>query len=496
MPRLPPSDPALHDGARSLEPLRGAFREATGGRWQLSGVLRRGDAVLLSLVDPEVGELVLEMGWKTYARSSYCSSGGVGVSYRGQLDASQRRRLDDVWPKVASEARALLESASQPGFPSSAGAPDADDALEALRAEFGVRLADLPLELDVDAQHAEWDRVRELGSRPRVLLLTSPNKKYHEQAVLEFFDALPCERLDCIVLPPSERSTRPSLRRGRYLASLKEATPGDYHYIIALEGASTLLMAAQTVGATPVYLGSGHHDLLDDPRGRRRRVRQAMACAQLVSVYGTFRHTYSESDYMCVLGTRVDLRLSVCLPPNTERHYRLPERPVFPYLVLGGGDRDYRPLLQCADVFDGARVVVTTAQRGRDESARRNTLGLDALERDPRFLCVSWLKEDLYAKLLLHSRVVLVPARGTVPGDYTSIADAAWHGKPTLTPRCPRTQHLQGRVRFFGDSTELGRELRALRDPARYAAVAAETLATARANHDLYELLFACARQL
>jgi hypothetical protein len=137
-----------------------------------------------------------------------------------------------------------------------------------------------------------------------------------------------------------------------------------------------------------------------------------------------------------------------------------------------------------------APIVVTQADLS--PATLRNQADRDALaamRSDPRFVLVPWLPPVEYARLLLHARVVIVPVHGDAAGDYTSIADAAWYGRPVLTNRVAANAHMGDRVLFYGRPDELEARFRELEDPERWREASSRALEAARRKNDLFALL-------
>ncbi len=376
-----------------------------------------------------------------------------------------------------------------------------DPSLRALREAFGVALDELPLPLDRGFLAEVQRRLAALpNKRLRLLLLSNPIKKYHEDTFLRFFDALRLDVCDCVLFDDQRRSLRPTLEHVRYCSTLSEVAGRRYDYVVSFDSNQRLCEVARAVRAPPIHVGRVRGNLLAgrppgeapwSTLGASLNPRRLAARLAPVPVYGTLRHTQSRWDYVRGLGWQAArLRASIDFPPNTELSYARPARLHFPFLVLGGHDRDYAAVARSAAAFGEKTLVTLAAPEARVERLpREQRAGLEALRRDPRFLCLSWLREDLYLRLLLHSRVVVVPVRGGAPTDYTSISDALWYGKPVVTRRVRATAHLGDRVTFFDNEAELAAKLEQLRDEDYYEQVSARRQALARTQHSLIDLL-------
>lgn len=379
-------------------------------------------------------------------------------------------------------------------------------ALGDIERTLGVDLANLPMTVD----DAFVERVRsQVAGLPkkdhRILLLSNSAMKFHERTFLLFFNALGLERCDCVAFDSDGRSFHPELRHVRYLsaeaASDRNAGTGPYDLVISFDSNQKLPWfrdAAGAPGAKTVHVGRTRENLAPGPEaaedvGSLRRwvgsVRHLRAPA--VRVYSTLRNTLTEADFRAGLGDRrIDYRADIDLPPNIDTYFETPTEPRIPYLVLGGGDRDYGFLLENRDVFDG-RVLVTSAEvrPGRGDEADRQNRIIETLRKDPKFVCVSYLNPELYIRAILHSRAIVIPFTGEIKTDYTSISDAIWYGKPVLTNRVQANAHLADRVTFYRDARDLRVKLGRLRETSSYREQCERTKIRARANHNLHELL-------
>lgn len=327
-------------------------------------------------------------------------------------------------------------------------------------------------------------RVRALPPKPlRVLLVTHAAMKYQEKAVLTFFGHAPLSACDAWLAGCPDRTLRPRVPGLRYVSG-HEARAGRYDRVIGFDANAAFVEQCAHHGCAGAFVGK----LREAPTGGTRD-----ALARLVApvrVYGTHASLPESAGFEAFFGpTRWRSCGGIDFPPNVDLHLAAPTAPRFPCVLLGGGDRDYAFALAHASRLP-APVVVTqgdlspaTLQQAADRDA------LVAMRSDPRFTVVPWLPTVDYARLLLHARAVIVPVHGDASGDYTSIADAAWYGRPVLTNRVAANAHMGDRVLFYDGPDELEERLRALEDPRRWREASARAQRAARRKNDLFALL-------
>ena len=384
-------------------------------------------------------------------------------------------------------------------------------ALGEIERALGVDLAALPVTLDDAFVKEVRDQVAKLPKKDlRILLLSNSLKKFHERTFLLFFNALGPERIkrcDCVAFDSDGRSFHPELRNVRYIDPKEACVPGAYDVVISFDSNQKLPAFGDATAAATVHVGRTRSNLspeplhsLPAPKSGLGRLLGGIGQRRppAVRVYSTLRSTLSEGDFRKGLANRpVDYRADIDLPPNLDTYFETPKKARIPYLVLGGGDRDYGFLLENRDLFD-APVLVTSAEErpGRGTEADRQNRIISALRKDPKFVCVSYMNPELYLRAILHSRAIVIPFTGEILTDYTSIADAIWYGRPVLTNRVQANAHLGDRVTFYTGPSDLRRKLDALRDDDFYAAACDRTKLHARANHNLHDLLLKMYREL
>ena len=322
-------------------------------------------------------------------------------------------------------------------------------------------------------------RLRQLPPRGlRLLLVTSATMKFQEKTVLSLFSHLPVTACDCLVAAAAERSLRPRLPGLRYVNE-GQARAGRYDRVVAFDA-----------NASGLELGAAHAC----PVSFAGRLRQAhtqtseAALARLpgpVQVYTTYASLPDAQQLEAFFGPgNWVLRGGIDFPPNVDLFHTATAPPRFAYLLAGGPDRDYDLILRERHLFTG-RIAVSNAEPRPGEPQP----GLARLRACEQFELLPWLPGEQYLRVLLHSRVVLLPVRGEMGGDYTSIADAAWYGRPVLTNRVTANAHMADRVVFFEGAAELAERVRELAQPRHYEEVSQRVQEAARRKNDLLGLL-------
>lgn len=336
----------------------------------------------------------------------------------------------------------------------------------------------LAVEIDRSFLAAELARVRALPpTRSRVLLIASAVLKYQLNVVTWFFDHAPLRGCDLLLAEHADRALPQPPRNVRLLS----APPGpDAHYdlIVGFNTTQPLLEQCAARSTRGVFVGFPPHVPKQPPVVRLDRP---------ITVFSTKVHSLPWDGFEACFGrSNCEQADGIDLPPNIPCHYADPPAPTIEVLLPGGGARDYGSARRHAGLFPSPiRVSHANAPLLDDDPP----LDLEALGRDGRFVLCAWVRPEIYASWVVHSRVVWLPVRDTAEGDYTSAADAMWYGKPVLTQLVRANRHLADRVLLYRDAEELAAHLRLLAEPARYAQISAGVRAAARRRNSLFELL-------
>jgi hypothetical protein len=340
------------------------------------------------------------------------------------------------------------------------------------------------LRLGTDRAFVERLRSRVAAHPPkplRILLVTHAAMKHQEKAVLSFFGHAPLAGCDAWTAGGRERSLRPAVPGLRYVTGA-EARARRYDRVIGFDANGAFVEQCARHGCPGAFVGKPRERLSAAAR------EAAAALAAPVRTYGTHASLPEDLGFDACFGhRRWRPGGSIDFPPNLDLHLAIPAEPRIVCVLLGGGDRDYAFVLAHADRLP-APIVVTQADLSA-VTVEADRDALVAMRSDPRFTLLSWLPPLAYARLLLHARVVLFPARGDAAGDYTSIADAVWYGRPVLTNPVPPNAHMGDRVVFYEGPGELEARFRELEDPDRWRAASARALEGARRKNDLFALL-------
>ncbi len=352
--------------------------------------------------------------------------------------------------------------------------------------EAGALLAGLRLGTDRAFVAALQARLRGLPPKPlRVLLVTDATMKYQEKAVLTFFGHAPLAACDAWLARNADRTLRPPVPGLRYVSE-RQAHVGRYDRVVGFDANGAFVEQCARHGCAGAFVGKLRER--ETPATREA----AAAIAGPLWIYGTHASLPRDPGFDAFFGQgRWTPGGGIDFPPNLDLHLAIPDAPRFPCVLLGGGDRHYAFALAQADRIArhvGGPILVTQADLSA-VAVREDRDALVAMGSDPRFALLPWLPPLEYARLLLHARVALLPARGNAAGDYTSIADAAWYGRPVLTNRVPANAHMGDRVRFYEGADELEARLGELRDPVGWREASRRALEAARRKNDLYALL-------
>jgi hypothetical protein len=367
-----------------------------------------------------------------------------------------------------------------------AASPAVSSADATLRASFGVTFSELRARADSGVVRALGARIGALPRRRlRVLLVTNSTMKFQERLVLSFFDHAGLSACDCWIAEQAERSIVPKLENVRYVER-SQAEHETYDAVVAFDCDRTLLELCAARSVPGYFIGYPRQSNHPPQRFPRLRVP--------IRAYVTQPRFHTRAALETWFGRHnVTYCAGIHFPPNVPIQLACPERLRFELLVPGGGDRDYERLFRIRAALP-ERVLVTNARSPAYLGDRRNDFGI--LSRDPRFVLLEWVPAERYAELLLHARVVLLPAIGLATGEYTCISDALWFGKPVLTSPVHATLALPDRVTLCEDDAAFVRQLAALRDPARHAERSRAALTIGRREHNLLELLIRLYRDL
>lgn len=360
----------------------------------------------------------------------------------------------------------------------------------------------LPLEIDDDYVAGVRERVRALPQRPlRLLLLSNSQKKFHEKAFLLFFNAAGTGVRDCVQFDHDNRSWTKEFRDaslGRQLPNInflsleavlaKSKQGAKYDYVVSFDCNQVLPKISGAVDAPAVHIGTPRWNVDDTPKWRRllSGLRPGPPSGEPIRVFNSKGGNLASGDFRRALSNRlVQIRDSINFPPNVDVQFRTPATTAFPYVVLGGGNRDYRLLHRCRDAFDG-RVLVL---RDVEQASFLQNRALQKLRNDPKFACIPYVEADVYVRLLLHSRVVVVPVLHGVRGDYTVISDALWCGRPVVTTPVRANAHIADRLNYFQTPAELKVWIDLLADADCYRSESTRARSAALRNHDFQALL-------
>ncbi len=361
----------------------------------------------------------------------------------------------------------------------------------------------LPLEIDDDYVAGVRERVRALPQRRlRLPLLSNSQKKFHEKAFLLFFNAAGTGVRDCVQFDHDNRSWTKEFRDaalGRQLpninflslgAALAKAKQGaKYDHVVSFDSNQVLPKVSDPVGAPAVHIGTPRWNVDDTkelPRPTLGLWRPGPPSGEPIRVFNLMGGNPSSADFRRALGNRlVQVQDSIKFPPNVDVHFRTPATPAFPYVVVGGNNRDFRLLYRCRDVFDGKVLVLQATPRG---SSRQNR-ALEKIRRDPRFVCVCDLDAATYLRVLLYSRVVVLPFRVGLDRNCTVVGDALWCGRPVVTTRVRPKAPIADRLSFFRSRAGLKRWVDLLADEKQYRTECARVRNVAVREHDLQRLL-------
>ena len=374
--------------------------------------------------------------------------------------------------------------------------PDMSLIIEKVRDAFNVDLPQLPL--GVDNQHIKNVQgvIQNLPNKNiRLLILSNAERKMHQHAVLSFLNSIHTASCDLIHYGSEDRGRPPHFPNITSIKTFEDAkrrvkTSGEpYDIIISFDSNEMLSLACSTLDAPGIHIGRLSWNIQNTSKWRRAlRYLPRPPRGQSFDVYNTLGDTYGALDFQRGLNNHpINIRKQINFPPHVPTHYLPPKDKVFPFLVIGGGDRDYSLLHQCRHAFD-KRVLVVAANVRRNEGFSQKH-ALFRLKSNQRFVCLPYIWDELYWRCLLHSKVVVLPFRGKVRGDYTVISDALWYGKPILTTRVQANAHLDDRLTFFSDAHSLRRELLRLEDDAFYKEPSQRVMEIARQKHNLLDLL-------
>lgn len=384
-----------------------------------------------------------------------------------------------------------------------ADVPDMTGALRAIRREFGIDLLSLPLETDEDYVAGVRERVRELPQRPiRLLLLSNSEKKFHEKAFLLFFNAAGTGARDCVQFDDDDRSwtkesrdpgVGPRLSNINYLsldsALAKVSAGASYDYVVSFDCNEVLARVSDAVGAPAVHIGTPRWNVEHTPKWRRllQALRPpASPRGDAIRVFSAMGGNLSSTDFRRALGNRlVQVRDSINFPPNVDVHFRTPSTPAFPYVVIGGGNRDFRLLHRCRHAFDGKVLVLRDA--GKESLLQRHAM--EKIRRDAKFVCIPYVDAAIYLRILLYSRVVVLPLLHGIRRDYTVIPDALWCGRPVVTTSIRANAHLADRLNYFRNAADLKHWVDVFAEPEQYQLECRRVRTAALREHDFQGLL-------
>ncbi len=337
----------------------------------------------------------------------------------------------------------------------------------------------LEVGIDRDFLASQLARVRGLAARPwRVLLLASATMKYQLNVVVWFFEHLSVAACDCVVVHSADRCLLSQPRKVRMLRTI----PGlgeHYDVVVGFDTMRGVLEQCATRGVPGLFIGKPSH-LASDPTPDVNLRRPILVFSTQVScaAWSSFE--------ACFGGRNCEQRAGIDFPPNIPCHLAPVTRPRINVLLPGGGDRDYASAVQLCDRFH-CGILVSNADDSLHDLDPRDRIAL--LQGHPHFRLLPWVRGDLYARLIAHSRIVWLPVLGNAEGDYTSAADAIWYGKPVLTNPVKAQTHMADRLLLYRSPQELARHLEVLSDPISYAQVCARVRCLARDKNNLFSLL-------
>jgi hypothetical protein len=319
-----------------------------------------------------------------------------------------------------------------------------------------------------------------MPKRRRVLLVTDATMKCQEQTVIGFFGHAPLAALDCHIAVHPRRSLRPSLPGVRYIGA-EEARAGRYDRIVGFDANAALVELAAHHRCPAAFVGKVRQSATTESEAALLRL------VAPIAAYTTHVSLPDVQGLAAFFGEgRWRLAGGIDFPPNVELHFATSSTPRFPFVLLGGGDRDYAFVLEHRDRIPG-QVLVTHADAQLASASDRAVLA--RMATDPRFTLVPFLPPRDYARLLVHCRVAIMPVRGCAAGDYTSIADAAWYGLPVVTNSVRANAHMGGRVVHFEGANEFAARLHELQDADRLSVVSRRIRAETRDRNALLSLL-------
>ncbi len=338
-----------------------------------------------------------------------------------------------------------------------------------------------PLEVDLAYVAALRGRMRQLRRKDlRVLLLTNSLKKYQEQLVVSFFDRAPLSACDWHCADNADR-TIAKLRFNARRITREAAMRGRYDRVVAFDCNRELLTFSAIHGCPAILIGKLRQEHGEESRASLGRLPGP------VLLYLTQGSMTTPAALDAFFGVNAWRRVDgIDFPPGVPLQCLIPRVSRFDAFVPGGGDRDYGFLYRHRELLPRTVLVSNSDSANVTPEARA---ALDRMRECEQFHLLPRLRPERYLRLLLDSRLVIVRMGGEAYGDYTSIADALWYGKPVLVNRVRSTVHLEGRVIFYEDAVDLATSLRLLANEEHYRATSARVREATRAKHDLFSLL-------
>ncbi|MBN1899613.1 MAG: hypothetical protein JW827_12630 [Spirochaetes bacterium] len=360
-----------------------------------------------------------------------------------------------------------------------------------LKQALGIDILDLPFQMDPGFIKKVQCLIQQkpfLGNR-NVLLLSEPQFKYHEKNILLFLNRK-YRKCDCCFTRHASYSAKAKLKNVRYIPKT-DIQRSSYDHVIVYN-------CLEFFSHEITKIKGDKFILLLTPKDGWALAKKPEIYSSLekflkkTTCFILFKHHLA---YTPFTWSKLKIGSSINWPATLDLFFKVPEKPLFDYLFMGGCGRDYQFLYEHRELFKDKKVIIThcDAHKHTDVYSQEDYI-YDSkytrlLKKNRNFVCLNRINEPNYCKVLLYSRVTICLFRGIVRYDSACISDALWYGKPVITNQTMATEYMKDYIFFIRDGSDLQNVLQRLEDPAFLQKVSEKAMRYARKENNIYNIL-------
>ncbi|MBT3408804.1 radical SAM protein [archaeon] len=339
----------------------------------------------------------------------------------------------------------------------------------------------LESKIDFNFYNKIIQQIKNINLNKNILLIINPFRSYTPLIIHWFFENVNFTQFDVYI----DESKKNKLSKEIKSVSKKYILDSTYDYIISYGALDFLDNNILNGKKLVIFSQADIYYLMDKEFNEKNFNILFKDESDNLTFYNLFKYNFSKT-MVGSLSNKISLKYSIGLPPDINLFFENPSNnKIFDFIFLGGKDRNYKFLYENRDLFDGKKVLITNKLDCKESESIKY---IKLLEENKNFITLSHVSNEIYAKLLLNSRICLTFFKGIHNADYTSLSDAMWYGLPIITNPIFTYNHIKEEFIFVSNRNELILALKKIEN--KYVEKSLIVKKYARSNINVFDLLF------